>query len=94
MLVRPSLVHFRTVTAPTARGAWAAGPPIVAAAGAVSQPAARRDSDCHNLSHLLLLHPLTRPYISLPARAAEVAVAQVIHSTRLASIQHSPGLIP
>ena len=93
MLVRPSLLHFRTVTAPMASSAWAAGPPIVAAAGAVSQPAARLDSDCHKLSHFLLLHLLTRPYISLLARAAEVAVAQVIHSTRLASIQHSPGLV-
>ena len=60
MVTRPSLVHFRTVTAPMASSAWAARPPIVAAAGAVSQPAARRDSV--RLSQPVSFSPVTSPY--------------------------------
>ena len=69
-----------------ASSAWAARPPIVAAAGAVSQPAARRGNTvtaCLILSCYIALHLLkSSPYISfnlnnisLLANAAEVAVA-------------------
>lgn len=83
----PSL-GTRTVTAPMASSAWATRPPVVAAAGAVSQPVtAGAPQPVATIAPTTVVQPAVRPVVMQPAAATMGASTRTITTMTPQTIQ-------